>query len=133
MLPVLQQPGRAPGAKGKDSTGQRMSKVKSLPGGRDGAVLFWVSFSQQRPSQESISLPGTDSSCHLNSSGHLGFHRHDVEVHQVVEGQMKHVLICTNRGGSLLLSALAWSSAEGIYVPLCWDNSSGAARVPGWC
>lgn len=67
-----------------------------------------------------LSLPGTDGSCHLNSSGHLGFHRHDVEVHQVVEGQMKHILICAKRKGAMLLSALAQSTLQrGMYVLPC--------------
>lgn len=44
---------QGPGAKGKDIAGQRMHKVKALPRDRDGAVLFGVSFTHQRTSQDS--------------------------------------------------------------------------------
>lgn len=71
-----------------------------------------------------LSLPGTDGSCHLDGSGHLGFHCHDVEVHEVVEGEVKHILICAKREGATLLSALARSTLRrGIYMPPSLDNS----------
>ena len=57
-----------------------------------------------------FSSPSTDGSCQFSSSGHLGLHRHDVEVHQVVEGQVKHILICASKEGEILLYALAWST-----------------------
>lgn len=67
-------------------------------------------------------LPSTDGSCHLHGSGHLCFHRHHVEVHQVVEGQVKHILICTNREGTTLPSALARSTLQSkTDAPRCTE------------
>lgn len=42
------------------------------------------------------SLPCTDRSGHLGGWRHLGFNRHDVEVHQVVKGQEEQATICNN-------------------------------------
>lgn len=44
---------QGPGAKGEDTAGQRTHKVKALPRGRDGALLFGDSFAHQRTSQDS--------------------------------------------------------------------------------
>lgn len=72
-----------------------------------------------------LSSPSADGCCHLNGSGHLGFHCHDVEVHQVIESQVKDVVICTNRGETTLLSALC----RGRYTrPSASTTKDGAER-----
>lgn len=73
-----------------------------------------------------FSSPSTDGSCQFSSSGHLGLHRHDVEVHQVVEGQVKHILICASKEGEILLYALAWSTRYSEF-PVGQDTDSSAA------
>ena len=51
---------------------------------------------RQRPSPAAI--PCTDGGDQLCSGGHFGFHRHDVEVHEVVESQVQHTVIWMGGG-----------------------------------
>lgn len=44
-----------------------------------------------------LPLPCTDGGYQLNGGCHFGFHCHDVEVHEIVESQMKHTVVWRNR------------------------------------
>lgn len=42
-------------------------------------------------------LPCTDGGDQLNGGCHFGFHCHDVEVHEIVESQVKHTVVWRSR------------------------------------
>lgn len=51
-----------------------------------------------------IPIPCTDGGDELHSGCHFGFHCHDVEVHEIVESQMKHTVVWKIRKRAARLS-----------------------------
>lgn len=80
---VLLHLGDVPGLSSQHGTGASGSQRE---GWRTGAL-------PATPRPHCPSLPCTDGGDELHGGRHFGLHGHDVEVHEIVESQMKHTVV----------------------------------------